>query len=65
MSDTDCARLYEITQRWADRIGPDEVPSDIPVKRLPKATYGVARRGLLDGAAAIAGQNQGRLAGMC
>ncbi len=40
MPDKDCARLYEITRRWADRIRPDEVPSDIPVKRLPRSTYG-------------------------
>ena len=40
MPDNDCAQLYEITRRWADRIRPDEVPSDIRVKRLPKSTYG-------------------------
>lgn len=39
MTDTACTRLYEICQRWAGRIRPDDVPEDVPVKRLPRSTY--------------------------
>ncbi len=39
MTDAACARLYDICQRWADRIRPKDMPEDIPVKRLPRSTY--------------------------